>query len=208
MLSRLIPREGRFFDLFRKSAETILESALEFKDLLTDLPHAEERARKLKEIEHRADDITHATIEMLHTTFITPMDRDDIHRLISKMDDIVDLIEACSQRIFLYGVTKLNSETTQLAELIVESARLIQTAVGRLENLKEPTIIKKTCVEINRLENEADHVLRNAIAKLFRDEKDTRELIKLKEICELLETVTDRCEDVANIIEGIVLEYA
>lgn len=208
MFGRLIPREDKFFDLFRQSAEQIVKGANEFKVMLSDLEHAESHARTIKDIEHRCDSITHQTIELLHTTFITPMDRDDIHELISKMDDILDFIEAASQRIYLYGVNVCPPEAKRLAEICVNSAELIQNAVAKLDNLKNPEDIIKLCVEINRLENEADHVLRAAIAKLFRDEPDTRHLIKLKEIFEFLETVTDRCEDVANVIEGIVLEYA
>lgn len=208
MFGFLKPRENRFFELFGEIAVLTVEAAQEFHRMISDLSHAESHGRTIKDIEHKADEVTHRTIELLHTVFITPLDRDDIHLLIKKMDDIIDFIDAAAQRIFLYGVVKMTPEAEGLARVCVESALKVQSAVSGLNNLKDQETIIKDCVEINRLENEADQLLRSAVAKLFREEADTRQLIKLKEIYELLETVTDRCEDVANIIEGIVLEYA
>ncbi len=208
MLKGLFPKEGRFFDHFNASAALIVQGAEEFKAMLSDLPNGEARARAIKRIEHDADTVTHQTVELLHKVFITPLDREDIHQLISKMDDILDFIEAASERIYLYDVKVIPPEAVQLADICLQSARIIQVAIKELDNLKNSEHIIKACVEINRLENEADHVLRKAMAKLFREETDTRNLIKMKEILEILETVTDCCEDVANIIEGIVLEYA
>lgn len=208
MFGSLIPREDKFFDLFRASAEQIVRGANEFRAMLSDLSHAESHARTIKDIEHRCDGITHQTIELLHRTFITPMDRDDIYKLISTMDDVMDFLEAASQRLHLYDIREAPPEAKRLAEICVDSCELMRAAVDKLDNLKDPDEIIKICVEINRLENEADHTLRTAIAKLFREEPDTRQLIKLKEVYEFLETVTDRCEDVANVIEGMVLEYA
>lgn len=207
MFAFLFPREEKFFDLFRQAADLIVEGAVEFRDMLTDLKDVENRSRNIKLIEHKADEVTHRTVELLHKTFITPLDREDIHQLICRMDDILDFIEAASERIFLYNITTAPPEALQLADICVRSVIDIRHAVNRLENLKDPSDIIKHCVEVNRLENEADQVLRTAMAKLFREEPDTRQLIKLKEVFELLETVTDRCEDVANIVEGIVLEY-
>lgn len=207
MLKGLFPREGKFFDLFEEIADLIIEAAQQFQELLSDLPHSERRSRLIKDIEHKADEVTHRTIALLHSTFITPLDREDIHQLICKLDDIVDFIEAASQRVYLYGITKTTDEAVALADICFRSAEYVRKAVKGLQNLKLREEISKHCVEINRLENEADHALRSGMAKLFRDEPDTRQLIKLKEIYELLETVTDRCEDVANLIEGIVMEY-
>lgn len=208
MFKGMMPREEKFFDLFRQASDLIVEGAKEFLEMLGDMQHVELRARTIKSIEHRADEVTHKTVELLHKTFITPLDREDIHKLISQMDDILDFIEAASERIHLYGITAPTPEMLALAEICLKSAIDIRNAVSGLDNMKNSQQIVKVCVEINRLENEADHVLRSAMAKLFRDEPDTRQLIKLKEIYELLETVTDRCEDVANTVEGIVLEYA
>jgi uncharacterized protein Yka (UPF0111/DUF47 family) len=147
-------------------------------------------------------------MDLLHQTFITPLDREDIHELSSTLDDVLDFIDAAAQRVLLFEIKQMPNEGRELAEVCVQATQKVQVAVGHLDNLKDPTAIKKLCVEINRLENEADHILRAAVAKLFRDENDIKNLIKLKEVYEILETVTDLCEDVANIIDGIVLEYA
>lgn len=208
MFGRFVPREENFFAHFNQAADLILEGAKEFHEMLKHMDNIERRARTIKDIEHRADEVTHRTVELLHKTFITPLDREDIHGLISKMDDILDYIEAASERVNLYGITVAPPEAVALAEICVRSAEDIRNAVYLLNDLKNPQQIIKYCVEVNRLENEADHVLRSAMAKLFRDEPDTRKLIMYKELFELLESVTDRCEDVANIVEGIVLEYA
>lgn len=208
MLRRFIPREGNFFELFNQSADRILQGAKEFRTMLDHLDEAEARSRLIKSIEHEADEITHRTIDLLHKTFITPLDRSDIHLLITQMDDIIDFIEAASQRMSLYGIHSANPAAKELADICVRAAEAIHRTVPRLANLKDPQLIVRECVEINRLENEADHVLRSAMAKLFAEEQDVRQLIKWKEIYELLETVTDRCEDVANTVEAIVMEYA
>lgn len=208
MLHHLIPREGRFFELFRQSADLIVEGAKEFRETLNDLSHLEQRIKRIKDIEHKADEVTHRTVEMLHKTFITPLDREDIHSLISRLDDILDYMEAASQRMLMYGITAVPQDAITLADICVASAERVREAVQGLENMQNRQMILKNCVEINRLENDADQVLRSAMARLFREEQDLRNLIKLKDIFEFLESVTDRCEDVANIIEGIVLEYA
>jgi uncharacterized protein len=208
MLSRFLPREEKFFDLFKRSADLLVDGSIELQQLLGDLGKSESRARKIKDLESRADEITHRTVELLHTTFITPLDREDIHQLITKMDDILDFIEAAAERISLYEIKSTTPQLNDLADIIVKSTEGLRTAITRIESLKEPEEIVKQCVEVNRLENEADQVFRKGMAQLFRDEPDVRQLIKMKEIYEMLETVTDRCEDVANIVEGIVLEYA
>jgi uncharacterized protein len=208
MFGRLYPREEKFFDLFRAISEEIVSGTKAFEVMLGDLEHSEAHARTIKDIEHKADGITHRTVELLHKTFITPLDRDDIHELIKSLDDILDLIEAVSQRIWLYGITKTTPEMKRLAEITTSSVLLVQEAVSQLDNLKQPEKVIKLCVEINRLENEADHEFRAAMARLFKEEDDVKNLIKLKDVYQILETVTDKCEDVANIIEGIVLEYA
>ena len=208
MLSKFFPQEGQFFALFKESAHLSILASHEFRKLLGNLSQAESYAKTIKEIEHKADEVTHKTIELLHKTFITPLDREDIHELITEMDDITDFIEAASQRVYLYGITEITPEAIGLADICIQSVELVKRTVEILGDLKNSEKIVQYCVEINRLENEADQLLRSGMAKLFREESDLRQLIKLKEIYELLETVTDRCEDVANIIEGIVLEYA
>ena len=206
MFGRLMPREGRFFDLFNEHAEQIVLASRELAALMASGEDRERRTYNIESYEKRADKITRSTIELLHKTFITPLDRDDIHQLISKMDDILDLIEDSAQLMFLYDVQDLTPEAKKLAEICVACSEKVQTAVRLLANMDHAAEILSVCTEIDRLESEADHVMRSAIARLFRDEPDVRELIKLRSVYEHLETVTDRCEDVANIIQGIVIE--
>lgn len=208
MLGRLIPQELGFFDLFKESGDLMVAAAREYRKML-DYPHEmESRALTIKELEHKADDVTHRTMLLLHKTFITPLDREDIHTLIKTMDDILDFIDASAQRLHLYRVKQIPDDMKKLADVTVESVELVRKAVQMLTNMKNASEISKICIEINHLENQADHILRNAVAYLFQEENDIKLLIKLKENYELLETVTDRCEDVANVIESIVLEYA
>ncbi len=208
MLSWFVPREAKFFDMFRETANLIVEGAKEMIVMTNDLSQVEAQARKIKDIEHRADKVTHDAVSALHNTFITPLDRDEIYRLITKMDDILDYIEAASQRFYLYDIRKVTPEVRELAQIILRSAEDVRDAVSGLENMKNAKMILKKCVDINQLENEADHVMRTGMSKLFRDDLDFKELIKLKEIYEILESVTDRCVDVANSVESIVLDHA
>jgi predicted phosphate transport protein (TIGR00153 family) len=207
MLSWFVPREAKFFEMFRQSADLLVEGAQELIRLTDDLGNVELHVRNIKDIEHKADKVTHMTIDSLRKTFITPLERDDIYRLITKLDDILDYIEAASQRFHLYDIRSVTPEVKDLARIILRSAEAVRTAVAGLENMKNSHAIVEKCVEINSLENEADQVMRSGMAKLFREDLDFRDLIKLKEIYEMLESVTDRAEDVANIIEGIVLDH-
>lgn len=208
MFRSRLSRETEFFDLFRESADAAVEAARVFKTMLGDMGRLEHHAHTISELENKADTCTHRTIELLHKTFITPFDRDDIHKLITSMDDVLDFIHAAAQRAYHYEIGSMTEDATLLADICVDATEYIRVAILALNNLKNPQGLFKTCVEINRLENDADRVLRAAVGKLFRDEPDIRRLIKLKEVYELLETVTDRCEDVANVLEGIALEYA
>lgn len=208
MFSRLVPQEHGFFDLFKESGDLMVSAMDEFRRILEYPNETESRTRTIKDLEHRADEVTHKTMTLMHSTFITPIDREDIHALIKSMDDIIDFIDASAQRLSLYEVRTIPPDLIRLADVTVESVRMVQQAVRMLPQLKRSVEITKLCVDINRLENEADQVMRAGIARLFKEEADLRLLIKLKEIYELLETVTDRCEDVANVIESIVLEYA
>ncbi|MGB8338478.1 MAG: DUF47 domain-containing protein [Burkholderiales bacterium] len=209
MLGKLMPREGKFFDFFNDHAEQILQGAIELNAFMGDFDNIETHVRNVETIEKRADKITQQTIELLHKTFITPLDRDEIHQLITKMDDILDMIEDVAQSMFLYDVHHVTPEAKKLAEICVGCAEKVKAAVALLSNMENSDQILRSCGDIDKLEAEADHVMRSAMAKLFRDKDiDPRELIKLKAIYEMLEEVTDLCEDVANIIEGIVLENA
>jgi len=208
MLNRLLPRETSFFDFFERHAALTVEGAKEFLSLVTTAANIEPKTRRIKEIEHETDVITHQCVEALHKTFITPIERDDIHRLITKMDDVMDWVEAAADRIQLYGIQKMTPELKDLADTLVRATEEVQQAIKCLRDMRNAEQILKKCVDINRLENEADTILRSAVARLFREEKDPIEVIKWKEIYESLENATDRCEDVANILEGVVLEHA
>jgi predicted phosphate transport protein (TIGR00153 family) len=208
MFGRLMPHEGRFFQYFADHAALIREGAIELQAMMGGAGDPEGRAHNIKTIETKADHVTHQTMQLLHQTFITPLDREDIHLLITSMDDCLDLMEDVSHCMFLYEVKKIPDEARRLADLCVACAEKVQAAVKLLDNMANADQIMKVCADIDRLETDADQVLRSALAKLFHDEPDTRELIKLKEIYELLEAITDRCLDVANLAEGISLENA
>lgn len=202
------PREEKFFELFNRAAEHIEQGVQKFIDLLNNYTDVEIKIKQIKDIEHESDKITHETIEKLNTTFITPFDREDIHELITKMDDILDFIEAASQRLFLYRVEKPTEELKELSNTLLKAVREVKKAIHNLRDFKNRSPILASCIEINSLENEGDNQLRNAIANLFKNSPDPIRVIKFKEIYETIEIAIDRCEDVANIIEGIVLKNA
>ena len=206
MFSRLMPREGRFFEYFVEHAEQLVLGARELRALMGNVAELPERKRSIEKIEHRADKLTQQTMQLLHQTFITPIDRDEIHQLITRMDDILDLMEDVSQCMFLYDIKAVTDEACKLADTCVSSTEKIKAAVAQLSSLKDPASILALCKEIDKIESDADHIMRTAMAKLFREEPDVKQLFKMKEIYQLLESVTDRGQDVANIIEGIVLE--
>ena len=206
MFGNFMPKEGKFFDHFVDLAEHILQASHELAELMASFDDVERRAYNIESIEKNGDKITHAAVELLHKTFITPLDREAIHQLITNMDDILDLIEDSAQSIFLYDIRAVTPEAKRLADICVACATKVKEAVGLLSNMDNARTIMDVCHEIDRLESEADHVMRSAMAKLFRDEADVRQVIKLRSVYELLEAITDRCEDVANLIEGIVLE--
>jgi len=206
MLGRLMPREGKFFDLFNAHAERIVEGSRELAAMLGTFTELDAHAQRIDTAERAADKVTHECITLLHKTFITPFDRDQIYQLITTMDDILDLIQDVAESIALYDLRRTTPEAKQLAEINQMCCERVKTAVGLLTNIKHPAAILKCCEEIDRLESDADRVLRGAMSKLFRDEPDAKNLIKLRTIYELLETISDRCEDAANIIEGIVIE--
>ncbi|HET9475562.1 MAG TPA: DUF47 domain-containing protein [Steroidobacteraceae bacterium] len=208
-ISRLMPREGRFFNLFDSHAKLIVHGAIALADVLKHYDDKADRPTGIKIIEdaeHAADRITHETVQLLHTTFVTPFDRDDIHRLISRMDDVLDLIQDTAESLVLYDIQKITPEATQLAELLLRCAERVQSAVGLMASMADAPAILKICQEIDRLESEADKVMRSAISELFRNETDVRQVIKLKAVYEALESATDKCQDVANVIESVVLE--
>jgi predicted phosphate transport protein (TIGR00153 family) len=209
MFGRLLPKEGRFFDLFNAHAAQVVRAAHELKQLMEHYDEREQHARIIDDAEHAADRITAEAIRLLHTSFITPLDRDHIHQLVNAMDDICDLIQDTSESLSLYDVRSVTQETQRLADIGVKCCERVKDVVALLGS-KEGKFeaIIKTCDEIDRLESDADHVMRSAVSRLFREEQEVREVIKMKAIYELLEAITDRCLDVANLAEGIALENA
>jgi predicted phosphate transport protein (TIGR00153 family) len=203
---RLLPHDASFFTHFEHQGQKTVEGCLAFLAMIEHPSNLEAQAERVKQIEHECDEITHAVVEGLHRTFITPIDRNDIHRLITKMDDIMDMVEAAADRLALYDLPKMTPEAADLARCLVSSAEHVLSAVSGIRDLGKQNAILQHCIEINRLENVADSILRGALVRLFREEKDPIAIIKWKEIYETLESATDRCEDVANIIEGVVLE--
>lgn len=214
LFGKLMPRDGNFFEMFNQHAERIVEAAHAFSRLVSHYAEPELREKYNREVdsaERAADRITHDVNKALHKTFITPIDREQIHALINTMDDVADLLQDAAETMALYDVRHMTTEIVRLTELSVKCCERVKDAVALLDNIGEARTAEaalKTCEEIDRLESDADRVMRNAMSKLFREEPDVREVIKLKAIYELLETVTDKCEDVANLIEGIVLENA
>jgi predicted phosphate transport protein (TIGR00153 family) len=210
MFGRLLPKEGRFFDLFNAHALQIVRAAHELALLMQNYESRDDReqhSRVIDDAEHAADRITAETIRLLHKTFITPLDRDHIHQLVNAMDDICDLIQDSTQVMSLYDLKRITPEAVRLADIGVkccERVRDVVEQVGKQDGNFEA--ILRACEEIDRLESDADRVMRSGMSKLFREEQDTREIIKMKEVYQLLEAVTDRCLDVANLAEGISLE--
>ena len=203
---RFLPKDESFFDRFEDQGRKTVEGCRALVAMVTTPGDIVAQAKAISDIEQECDRITHGVVEQLHKTFITPIDRNDIYRLITKMDDVMDFVEAASERIALYEITEMTKEVAPLCRVLMSSAERVLEAVSGFRNLKQPESILEKCVEINRLENEADGLLRAALARLFREEQNPITIMKWKEIYELLETATDRCEDVANIIEGVVLE--
>ena len=208
MFGRLLPHEGRFFELFNSHAEQIVLGGQALVALMEDLASAEQRIAAIEAIEQAADKITHETIAQLHKSFITPLDRDEIHGLINAMDDILDTVQDVAECTTLYHIQRITPEALQLANVSLSCCTRVKIVVGLISNMDNASAILQTCQEIDRLETDADRIMRGAMSRLFRDERDALQVMKLKAIYEQLESITDRCEDVAKIVEGIVLENA
>ena len=209
---KLLPRDGNFFSLFNQHADCVVRAAEALSKLVanySDLELRERYTREVDDAEHAADRITHEVNRTLHKTFITPIDREQIHTLINTMDDVADLIQDSSQTMALYDVRHATEEIIRLTDLSLKCCQRMRHAVSLIGDLSKPATAEaalKTCEEIDQLESDADRVMRSAMSKLFRGNDEVRGVIKLKAIYELLETITDKCEDVANVIEGVVLE--
>ena len=212
LFGKLLPTEGNFFVMFNQHADRIVEAAQAFSQLVANYNDPILRDKFNQEVdnaERAADRVTHDVNKAIHKTFITPIDREQIHSLINTMDDVADLIQDSAETMALYDVRHMTEEITRLTDLSLKCCERVRDAVKMLEKISDQATAEaalKTCEEIDKLESDADRVMRSAMSKLFREEPDVREVIKLKAIYELLETITDKCEDVANLIEGIVLE--
>ena len=212
LFSKLLPREGNFFEMFNQHADRIVEAAHAFSKMVANYSDVEKREAYNQEVdnaERAADRVTQEVNRALHKTFITPIDRDQIHQLINTMDDVADLIQDSAETMALYDVHHMTDDILRLTDLSVKCCERLKDAVALIGKVRDAATAEaalKTCEEIDRLESDADRVMRSAMSRLFREEPDVRELIKLKAVYELLETITDKCEDVANLIEGIVLE--
>jgi len=199
----LFPREEDFFVLFRKQAALVREGCTQLLEMVTTFDRLEERAKQLKEVEHRADVVTHEIFERLNRTFITPLEREDIHQLASNLDDVLDAVEAIGSRLLLFQVGRPPAEALRMATILTECASQIEQAV---DNLKQMNNLISFTMEINRLENEADGISRQVTADLFSGKHDLLDVMRWKEIYGRLEGAADKCEDVANAIESIVVK--
>jgi predicted phosphate transport protein (TIGR00153 family) len=202
-MARLIPRDNSFFAMFSAMSDNLIAGARTLVDLFAHYHDVEEQVDHIQRIEREGDELTHAILTKLNQTFITPFDREDIHQLASKLDDVLDFINAAGARLVMYRITAPPPAAAELARIILMQSEELQKAVSLMQ--KSGNILVH-CVEINRLENEADQVSQHAIAGLFEHEKDPINLIKIKELLEFLERATDKAEDVANVLETVVLK--
>jgi len=202
----VVPQDKAFFDLFDEMARTVVAAADLLVDFVENFEDVKEKCRKVKELEHQGDDISHQIYEQLNRTFITPLEPEEISRLASALDDILDYIDGTAQQMYSYGITETDNAMIELAKLIQLSVVEIEKAVVGIRSLKDPALIEERCIEVNRLENIADGVLAHAIMDLFKT-KDAITIIKLKDIYENLEMATDKCEDVANVLSDIAIRH-
>ncbi|MFC1918914.1 DUF47 domain-containing protein [Chloroflexota bacterium] len=203
-----MPREEKFFELFEKSAQNMVQAAHQLKELVDTWENVGARVSEITELEHKGDTITHQIMEQLNRTFVTPFDREDIVLLAQSLDDVTDFIHAAADAMFIYKVNRPGQSAKELANIIVQGAAEVEKTMPNLRHRAKLGHIVERCVEINRLENMADRVFRTAMAELFSDTTDITEIIKWREIYEHMESATDRCEDVANVLEGVALKHA
>jgi predicted phosphate transport protein (TIGR00153 family) len=208
MLEKLMPRSDEFFDDFDAQADATVRGAKLLQALFDDFTDVERKVAAIKEVEHEGDRIAHRAFERLHKQFITPFDRAEIHRLLGRIDDVLDLTDATAERLILYEVGPVPQAAKDLARVLVPATEKMQEAVRALRTIKNPAQILSACREIKIMESQADSLGRSAIAALFKSGADALSIMKWKEIYDLMETATDRIEDVADVIEGVVLEHA
>jgi len=201
----LIPKEEAFFELFKQAAHNVIEGSRLLKEMMEDFHDLQDKAKKIKEVEHVGDGITHDIAMRLNQTFMTPIDREDIHDLASALDDILDAVDAVADRFVIYKIARPTEWAIRLADILYEASVAVGRGVDRIG--MSHAQIKECCVQVNSLENKADRVSRDAISALFEKETDPISVIKWKEIYETIEEGTDRCEDVSNVLERIVLKH-
>lgn len=207
----ILPKEQVFFDLFEKSAATVHDGAVKMRELMESFDRLEDRANVIKDVEHEGDRLTHEMIERVNKTFVTPIDREDIHELACRLDDILDYIDTAANRLVLYKLTSPTEDAKALARVLERATGIIKDAIPRLRRLSNKAAtdaLLQCCVDIHTQENEGDRIERHALAALFENGHDAFFVIKWKDIYEDLEAATDRCEDVANAMEAIVLKNA
>ncbi|MCX5749105.1 MAG: DUF47 domain-containing protein [Candidatus Saganbacteria bacterium] len=208
MFFNFLPREEKYFEMFERASENVIVTAAQFRDLLKNYTDVEKKVRDIEELEHEGDIITHEIFDKLNRTFITPIDREDIHSLASELDDVLDFVKASSDRLLLYNIKKPTDESIDQAETLVKISIETSKAIKSLRDMKHSHRIHEYCIEINSLENVGDNILKNAIAKLFNDNLNPLDVIKWKEIYENIESAIDMCESVANTIGAILAKNA
>jgi hypothetical protein len=208
-LKMLLPHDENFYNLLEESAQNLIKAGVELKTLplCKTQEQREAAAKKIKDIEHDGDSITHRIFSELNSTFVTPIDREDIHELASALDDILDHIDGCANRFALYKITRVPKTVNQLIEVLVLSIAELKNGVHLLRNLNDIEDFKASFTKVNEYENQADDIFDKAVADLFDKEKDPVQIIKLKEVFVGLETATDKCEDAANVLEGILIKH-
>jgi uncharacterized protein Yka (UPF0111/DUF47 family) len=203
----LIPQDKIFFEMFERQAAITREAAYQLVTLSEDFTNVKEKRHAIELLEHQGDQITHGIYEQLNRTFITPLDPEEISRLASALDDVMDNIDSSAEKMFYYGIDDTDIHMAELAKLIHLSVVEIEGAVKGIRSIKDPRYIEERCIEVNRLENLADDVLAQAVTDLFKT-NDAIAIIKLKDIYENLETATDYCEDVANVLSDIAIRHS
>ncbi|MGL4596818.1 MAG: DUF47 domain-containing protein [Bacteroidia bacterium] len=209
-LSFLTPRDKKFFPLFEQATENLVKTSNKLVEMVnTSSPEKrKELIKEIEQLEHMGDNITHMIFNELSRSFITPFDREDIHALASAIDDVVDFIHGSAKRVELYKIQLIPDSIAKLAELTQKGAVALNVAIHGLRDMKDTDVIKEACVQVNSLENHADDIFNLAIARLFEEEKDAIQIIKIKEVLAALETATDKCEDAANTVQSILVKYA
>ncbi len=203
---KLIPSNNKFYDHFERGAEILVTASSRFAAFLNKFEHVERHAEEIKSLEHEADENTHEAMELLHQSFITPLERGDIRRLIETQDDVIDLLDDAARSIELYEITEVLPEVKDLIQVLVDAAKSVQAAIRQLRVIKKKNDIMQLCIDIRRLENEGDRINHELLARLFKSGMNPLDVLKWKEIVDDIESAIDGCQDVANVLEGIVLE--